>query len=131
MTRTCETGCSSEARPVGLAVEDARCGAAHHDRLAGRPADHQIAGLARCAPRLGDMTRREWPQADAFRREGELAVARCALALSEGGSRKTPARYSATAIAGIEAVSDLLAAHFPQDGTQPDEDELPNRPHLL
>ena len=35
------------------------------------------------------------------------------------------------AIAGIEAVSGLLATHFPQDGTQPDEDELPNRPHLL
>ncbi|MCA0394135.1 MAG: TPM domain-containing protein [Proteobacteria bacterium] len=35
------------------------------------------------------------------------------------------------AISGIEAVSDLLATHFPQDGTQPDEDELPNRPHLL
>jgi len=35
------------------------------------------------------------------------------------------------AIAGIEAVSDLLATQFPQDGTQPDEDELPNRPYLL
>ena len=35
------------------------------------------------------------------------------------------------AIAGIEAVSDLLAAHFPQDAAEPDEDELPNRPHLL
>ncbi|MBP6797893.1 MAG: TPM domain-containing protein [Luteimonas sp.] len=39
--------------------------------------------------------------------------------------------HEGAAIAGIEAVSDLLAAHFPQDGTQPDEDELPNRPHLL
>ena len=39
--------------------------------------------------------------------------------------------HAGAAIAGIEAVSDLLAAHFPQDGTQPDEDELPNRPHLL
>lgn len=34
-------------------------------------------------------------------------------------------------VRGIEAVSDLLAQHFPQiDGT-PDRDELPNRPHFL
>ena len=39
--------------------------------------------------------------------------------------------HEGAAIAGIEAVSDLLATHFPQDGTQPDEDELPDRPHLL
>ncbi|WP_238333442.1 TPM domain-containing protein [Luteimonas marina] len=39
--------------------------------------------------------------------------------------------HERAAIAGIEAVSDLLAEHFPQDGTQPDEDELPNRPRLL
>ena len=35
------------------------------------------------------------------------------------------------AIAGVEAVSALLAEHFPQDGHEADEDELPNRPHLL
>ncbi|HRP71513.1 MAG TPA: TPM domain-containing protein [Luteimonas sp.] len=35
------------------------------------------------------------------------------------------------AIAGVEAVSALLAEHFPHDGDGPDEDELPNRPHLL
>ena len=32
---------------------------------------------------------------------------------------------------GIRAVSDHLARHFPQSAGQPDEDELPNRPHLL
>ena len=32
---------------------------------------------------------------------------------------------------GIGAVSDHLARHFPQSDGQPDEDELPNRPHLL
>lgn len=34
-------------------------------------------------------------------------------------------------LAGIRAVSDHLARHFPQADGQPDEDELPNRPHLL
>ena len=34
-------------------------------------------------------------------------------------------------LVSVDAVSALLATHFPQDGTQPDEDELPNRPHLL
>lgn len=34
-------------------------------------------------------------------------------------------------IGGIRAVSDLLAVHYPQSGAHPDEDELPNRPHLL
>ncbi|MFT3761844.1 MAG: TPM domain-containing protein [Pseudoxanthomonas sp.] len=37
----------------------------------------------------------------------------------------------AAVIGGIEAVSGLLAAHFPQDGSMPDEDELPNRPQIL
>jgi uncharacterized membrane protein len=32
---------------------------------------------------------------------------------------------------GIRAVSDHLALHFPQADSHPDEDELPNRPHLL
>ena len=32
---------------------------------------------------------------------------------------------------GIRAVSDHLALHFPQADGHPDEDELPNRPHLL
>lgn len=39
--------------------------------------------------------------------------------------------HEPAALAGVEAVSGLLAAHFPQDGLQPDEDELPNRPRLL
>ena len=34
-------------------------------------------------------------------------------------------------IDGIRAVSDLLAVHWPQSDAHPDEDELPNRPHLL
>jgi uncharacterized membrane protein len=34
-------------------------------------------------------------------------------------------------VAGIEAASDLLAGHFPQDPGRPDEDELPNRPVFL
>lgn len=32
---------------------------------------------------------------------------------------------------GIQAVSQLLAEHFPRGGDAPDEDELPNRPQLL
>ena len=39
--------------------------------------------------------------------------------------------HEQAAIAAVEAVSDLLAAHFPHDGAAPDEDELPNRPRLL
>ena len=34
-------------------------------------------------------------------------------------------------IEGIGAVSELLALHWPQSDAHPDEDELPNRPHLL
>ncbi|MFT4178180.1 MAG: TPM domain-containing protein [Thermomonas sp.] len=34
-------------------------------------------------------------------------------------------------VAGIEAIGDLLAEHFPQDPSRPDEDELPNQPVLL
>ena len=37
----------------------------------------------------------------------------------------------AAVIAGVEAVSGLLALHFPQDGSMRDEDELPNRPHVF
>ncbi|WP_242113010.1 TPM domain-containing protein [Luteimonas aquatica] len=35
------------------------------------------------------------------------------------------------AIAGVAAVSDLLAAHFPRAADEADENELPDRPHLL
>ena len=34
-------------------------------------------------------------------------------------------------VRGIEAVSDLLAQHFPQVDGMPDSDELPNRPLIL
>ena len=34
-------------------------------------------------------------------------------------------------VAGVEAISDILAAHFPQRPGEVDVDELPNRPHLL
>ncbi len=34
------------------------------------------------------------------------------------------------AIAGIEAVSDLLASHFPRQPGDTDENELPDQPHL-
>ena len=44
-------------------------------RAAG-PGDHEIAGLARRAPRLPDMGDRERPQADALGREAELPVGR-------------------------------------------------------
>lgn len=37
----------------------------------------------------------------------------------------------AAIVTGIDAISALLATHFPQDGSQPDEDELPNLPHVL
>ena len=39
--------------------------------------------------------------------------------------------YADGVVAGIEAVSDLLAEHFPQDPARPDEDELPNQPVFL
>lgn len=35
------------------------------------------------------------------------------------------------AIRGVDAVADLLAAHFPQNGDGPDIDELPNLPRIL
>lgn len=38
--------------------------------------------------------------------------------------------YQGGAIAGVAAISELLAQHFPADGTRND-DELPNRPVLL
>ena len=34
-------------------------------------------------------------------------------------------------VAGIEAVGDLLAVHFPQEPGTPDEDELPDQPVFL
>ena len=37
----------------------------------------------------------------------------------------------AAVVRGIEAVSDLLAEHYPQNGDVPDEDELPNLPRIL
>jgi uncharacterized membrane protein len=37
----------------------------------------------------------------------------------------------AAVVRGVEAASALLAAHFPQDATRADEDELPNAPHVL
>jgi uncharacterized membrane protein len=37
----------------------------------------------------------------------------------------------AAALAGIVAISDLLAAHFPRDLALADENELPDTPHLL
>lgn len=40
-------------------------------------------------------------------------------------------QVEAGVLAGIEAVSALLAVHFPPDGDRPDADELPNRPVLL
>jgi uncharacterized membrane protein len=39
--------------------------------------------------------------------------------------------YADAVVAGIEAASDLLAEHFPQDPARADEDELPNRPVFL
>ena len=35
------------------------------------------------------------------------------------------------AVAGVAAVSDLLAEHFPQQPGAADQNELPDRPHLL
>lgn len=37
----------------------------------------------------------------------------------------------AAVVRGIEAVSDLLAEHYPQTGDAPDIDELPNLPRFL
>ena len=39
--------------------------------------------------------------------------------------------YADGVVAGIEAVSDLLAEHFPQESGMPDEDELPDQPVFL
>jgi uncharacterized membrane protein len=39
--------------------------------------------------------------------------------------------YERGAIAGVEAVGELLARHFPADGDARNQDELPNRPTLL
>ncbi|MEL1265589.1 TPM domain-containing protein [Pseudoxanthomonas putridarboris] len=49
--------------------------------------------------------------------------------LIEAGMREDRAEQAI--IEGIHAVSDLLATHFPQLEGHADEDELPNRPHLL
>jgi uncharacterized membrane protein len=40
-------------------------------------------------------------------------------------------RVEAAVTGGIQAVSQLLAGHFPRNGDEPDENELPNRPQLL
>lgn len=40
-------------------------------------------------------------------------------------------RAAEAVVAGIQAVSDLLVQHFPQVDGDHDEDELPNRPHML
>ena len=40
-------------------------------------------------------------------------------------------RAAEAVIAGVRAVSDLLAEHFPRAEDDGDEDELPNRPHML
>ena len=37
----------------------------------------------------------------------------------------------AAVVRGVEAISDLIAAHFPRAAGEADEDELPNRPHVL
>lgn len=37
----------------------------------------------------------------------------------------------AAVVGGVAAVSDLLAAHFPRAAGDADENELPDRPHLL
>lgn len=37
----------------------------------------------------------------------------------------------AAVLAGIDALSDIIAAHFPHSGDAVDHDELPNAPHLL
>lgn len=37
----------------------------------------------------------------------------------------------AAVVRGVEAVADLLAEHFPQNGDMPDIDELPNLPRIL
>lgn len=39
--------------------------------------------------------------------------------------------YADGVVAGIEAVGDLLAGHFPQDTGRADQDELPNTPVFL
>ncbi|MFT4256393.1 MAG: TPM domain-containing protein [Pseudoxanthomonas sp.] len=46
-------------------------------------------------------------------------------------ARLSAGQAETAVIEGVEAVSRLLATHFPQDGSVPDEDELPNRPQIL
>lgn len=40
-------------------------------------------------------------------------------------------QYEVAVLAGVEAVTELLVAHFPRGADAPHEDELPNRPQLL
>ncbi|QJD66738.1 hypothetical protein HG421_02705 [Xanthomonas campestris pv. badrii] len=40
-------------------------------------------------------------------------------------------QYEVAVLAGIEAVTELLVAHFPRGADAPHEDELPNRPQRL
>lgn len=49
--------------------------------------------------------------------------------LMEG--RLRAGEYADGVVAGIEAASDLLAVHFPQEPGVPDEDELPDQPVFL
>ncbi len=45
--------------------------------------------------------------------------------------RLRASEHADAVVGGIEAVSDLLAMHFPQVAGSPDEDELPDRPVFL
>lgn len=40
-------------------------------------------------------------------------------------------QHEAAVLAGVEAVTELLCAHFPAAAPAQHEDELPNRPHIL
>ena len=46
-------------------------------------------------------------------------------------SRLRAGEPGAAIVAGVEAISDVLAEHAPQTAGRPDRDEIPNRPRFL
>lgn len=63
--------------------------------------------------------------------DGLVTDAEWAVACRLMEARLRAGEPEAAAVAGVEAVSDLLARHFPQAPGDPDENQLPDLPRLL